>query len=107
MNTYKSFFVVRDSGFIREYYADTREQALQMDRESIGREPYDVCLTLATAERVAAILRQPKPKQEVIDRIYNHYGAVKGTVLHSAYAGHIRQGNPLSQDDKYWIDKCL
>ena len=104
---YQSFFVVRDSGFIREYYVDSREQALQMDRESIGREPYDVCLTLATAERVAAILRQPKPKQEVIDRIYSRYGAVKGTVLHSAYAEHIRLGKPLNPDDKHWIDQCL
>lgn len=107
MNTYKSFFVVRDSGFIREYYADTREQALQMDHKAIGRKPYDVCLSLAVAEMVAAILKQPKPKQEVIDRIYNHYGVVKGTVLHSAYAEHIRLGKPLSPDDKHWIDQCL
>lgn len=107
MGSRTSFYVVRDSGFIREYYADNREQALDMDYKAIGRKPFDVCLTIETAERMAEILKQPKPSQQVIDRIYSRYGAVKGTVLHSAYSDHIRQGKPLPPDDKHWIDQCL
>jgi len=101
------FYIVRVSGFIAEHMAETREDAIKKDKSVTGLEPYDVCLTESVAERVAAILRQPKPKQEVIDRIYSRYGAVKGTVLHSAYSDHIRLGKPLSLDDKHWIDQCL